>query len=199
MIYNDKFAYIHIPKTAGITVKDAIQSHYDDAIKPYEENITGWLRMHQPYWYWEELIPDLSNRWVFSTVRNPYKRAVSLWKYTTQDREPYASYFKGVSFKNFWNLDIKDLAPLLRYNIRSTQCEFLSSIEGDLVPNIFRIEDQLNGIERKLEIDITKRLNVSKSYNYKTYYNKDSLDIINDIFEEDFLQFGYDRKTYDTF
>ena len=88
---------------------------------------------------------------------------------------------------------------MLRYNIRSTQCEFLSSIEGDLVPNIFRIEDQLNVIEKKLEINITKRLNVSKSYNYKTYYNKDSLDLINDIFEEDFLQFGYDRKTYDTF
>lgn len=199
MIYNDKFAYIHIPRTAGITIKDAIQSRYDDAVKPYEEDIGGRLRMYQPYWYWEELIPDLNNRWVFSTVRNPYKRAVSLWKYTTQDMQDYANYFKGVSFKNFWDLNIKDLAPLLRYNIRSTQCEFLSSIEGDLVPNIFRIEDQLNAIEKKLEINITKKLNVSKSYNYKTYYNKDSLDLINDIFEEDFLQFGYDRKTYDTF
>jgi hypothetical protein len=199
MIYNDKFAYIHVPRTAGITIKAAIQSHYNDVVKPYEEDISGRLRMYQPYWYWEELIPDLSNRWVFSTVRNPYKRAVSLWKYTTQDMQDYANYLKGVSFKNFWDLNIKDLAPLLKYNIRSTQCEFLSSIEGDLVPNIFRIEDQLNGIERKLEIDITKRLNVSKSYNYKTYYNKDSLDIINDVFEEDFRQFGYDRKTYDTF
>jgi hypothetical protein len=199
MIYNDNFAYIHIPRTAGLSVKNAIKNRHKDSITPYEENINGWLKMHQPYWYWEEIIPELKDRWVFSTVRNPYKRAVSLWKYTTQDMQEYANYLKGVSFKNFWDLNIKDIAPLLKYNIRSTQCEFLSSIEGDMVPNIFRIEDQLDGIEKNLEININQKLNMARTYNYKTYYNKESLELINDIFEEDFLQFGYDRKTYDTF
>lgn len=199
MIYTKDIAYIHIPKTAGVSIKAAIQKNCPDAQKPYTDDIGGWVRMHQPYWYWEEQIPDLNSRWVFSTVRDPYKRAVSLWKFVTQDREPYVTYFKGVSFKKFWDSDIASLAPNLRYNIRSTQCEFLSNIDGDLIPNIFRLEDQMSNLEKKLGFAIDQRLNVSKIYNYKTYYNKETVEMINEIFKEDFLQLGYERRTYDTF
>ena len=198
MIYTKDIAYIHIPKTAGISIKNAILKNCSDAEKPYTDDLPGWLKMHQPYWYWEEQIPDLNSKWIFSTVRDPYKRAVSLWKYVTQDREPYVTYFKGVSFKRFWDTDSANLAPNLRYNIRSTQCEFLSGIEGDMVPNIFRLEDQLGNLEKKLGFAIDQRLNVSKIYNYKTYYNKETVEIVNEIFKEDFLQFGYERRTYDT-
>lgn len=198
MIYNDEFAYIHVPRTAGLSLKYAIKEKYNDAVSlPEQSDFPNPLRMYQPYWYWEEIVPDLKNRWVFSTVRDPYKRAISLWKYATQDRPEFSNFLKGISFKNFWDVNVNQLAPTLRFNVRSTQCEHLSSVEGDLVPNIFRMEDQLNKIEQKLNIKIEQKLNVSKSYNYKTYYNKETVDLINDIFEEDFVQFGYTRRTYD--
>ena len=94
MIFN-KITFIHIPKTAGSSIINSLNENYDllfkgnredfinekiDIYKNYNDssNLVGDFNVHLPF----DLIKmnkNYLNKPVFTFVRNPYSRAVSLY------------------------------------------------------------------------------------------------------------------------
>ena len=167
MIYTEDFAFIHVPKTSGMSIKKSIAMNCSDAayMPTHQKNrFNGdyhnksfnddWRRvMHYPYSYWE---PMLEDKWVFSVVRNPYVRAVSFYVFfVTSSWESYyfpSRYMKDLTFENmfsekYWTEHYKNPTRVhqdgLRLQIMS-QTETLTGSNG-LVPNIFKY-DKLSAV-----------------------------------------------------
>ena len=68
-----------------------------------------------------------------------------------------------------------------------------TGLSGELVDTVFRIEDGLEPIKHKLGIQLKRKANALPSYSYMTYYTQETYDMITDIFNEDFDQFGYEK------
>ena len=189
MIYTKDFAFIHIPKTSGMSIKASIALNCSDA-KYMPENTfseetqgVGWREvMHYPYSYWEHLIKD---KWVFSVVRNPFVRAVSLYVYL---KEKHINRHKWVDLK-FEDLYTPQKMDTL-YLPTLTQTEFLTGSQG-IVPNIFKYEDGYSSLEDRLGFKISVKDNANDKYNYLDYYDEKREKLILNLFEKDFENFGY--------
>ena len=189
MIYTKDFAFIHIPKTSGTSIKKSIAKNCLDAkYMPedmFSETINGidWRQvMHYPYSHWESLIED---RWVFSMVRNPYIRAVSLFVFL---KNLYKHKDKNVDFtfeELYTHRDRKNL-----YIPTLTQTQHLTGTKG-LISNIYKYEEGYSAIEKKLGFKIDQKEMVNPKYNYLDYYNEEREKLIYNLFEEDFENFSY--------
>ena len=192
MMYTKDFAFIHVPKTAGMSIKKSIEMNCPDAIympkDTFSRKIEGddWRRvMHYPYSYWEPLIKD---KWVFSFVRNPYVRAVSF----------YVFYKTLYDFKERnQNLTFEDMFTKRYgnglYVPTMTQTECLTGLH-ERVPNVFKHEDGYAQLEKKLGFRIDQKRNVTPQYKYLDYYDEKRQKLILNLFEKDFENFSYDTE-----
>lgn len=185
MIYTKDIAFIHIPKTSGMSIKKSIQLNCPDAKYMPEDtfseeiNGTDWREvMHYPYSYWEPLIED---KWVFSVVRNPFVRAVSLYVFL---KNMYTFKDKLI------NLTFEDLYSKKSALATTTQTKILTG-NNSTVPNIFKYEDGYSRLEDKLGFKIDQKETVNPKYNYIDYYDERREKLILNIFEEDFENFSY--------
>lgn len=180
MIYTKDWAFIHIPKTSGINLK-ANAEKYMEVVQPFDRHSKDFQvlkNMHNPYWYFEDLIKD---KWTFSIVRNPYTRIVSQFL-----------FYK----KNGFQLD--NLTSFLQskktgiWGSNSTQKSFLLNSKGEVIPEVFKMESELNILEKRLGFTFTQtKINTLPYYDYKEYLTKNDKKIIEKVFREDFEQFGY--------
>jgi len=85
MFYTDTWIYFHVPKTSGTNILLNAEE-YGDIRKGYNAN----PERHNPIWYWES---KLEGKKLYTTVRNPYSRIVSLWN--------HLNHFKKVTFEDF--------------------------------------------------------------------------------------------------
>ena len=191
MIYTKDVAFIHIPKTSGMSIKKSIELNCPDAKYMPEDmfskdiNEVDWRQvMHYPYSHWESIS---EGKWVFSVVRNPYVRAVSLYVFLTK---LYAHKDKLVDL-TFEDLYTKKIRETL-YLPTMTQTEYLTGSKG-LVPNVFKYEEGYKALEEKLGFKIATKQNVSPKYNYLDYYDDKRAKLILNIFEEDFDNFNYSK------
>lgn len=188
MIYTKDIAFIHIPKTSGMSIKKSIKLNCPDAKYMPEDmfseeiNGTDWREvMHYPYSYWEHLLED---KWVFSVVRNPFVRAVSLYVFL---KNMYA--FK----EKLTDLTFEDLYTGKNKLSTTTQTKMLTGAKG-MVPNVFKYEDGYSRIEDKLGFKIDQKEMINPKYNYLDYYNEEREKLILNVFAEDFETFSYDTN-----
>lgn len=189
MIYTKDFAFIHIPKTSGMSIKGSIAFNCPDAKYMPEDMFSeevqgvGWRQvMHYPYSYWESLIQD---KWVFSVVRNPYVRAVSLYIYL-KEIYVHKDRLTDLTFEELYTPQKTDTL----YLPTITQTEYLTGSQG-LVPNVFKYESGYGLLESKLGFKIDKKYNANAKYNYLDYYDEKREKLILNLFEEDFFNFCY--------
>lgn len=188
MIYTKEWAFIHIPKTAGMNLKrNAIDTLGDSVIKPYRDNHLGYKVMHNPYTYWEDKI---KNKWCFTIVRNPYDRAVSMWLYFSEVKEATEN-FKNKSLYEFYKTLTDNIAEV-QWSVTSTQKSFIENKQGTVMCDFFKMESQLNELESKLGFQFTHTAhNSRKPYDSNQYLTPLSRKLIENIFQEDFEYFGY--------
>jgi hypothetical protein len=195
MIYTKDWAFIHIPKTSGMNLKiNAFNRLKETIIKPYEDTNVGYVYMHNPYSYWEYA---LQNKWVFSIVRNPFSRAVSLWKFCNEKKENFKKKFGYVEFYDFYiNTSLKTLEGLT-WGLHTPQHDFIKNKNGEIAVDVFKMENELHLLEEKLNFRfINTRYNSFEKYDYKTIYkdNKNKR-IVQEMYESDFVAFNYDIDT----
>ena len=185
MIYTKDIAFVHIPKTSGMSIKKSIALNCHDAKYMPEDmfskeiNGVDWREvMHYPYSHWEPLI---ENKWVFSVVRNPFVRAVSLYVFL---KNMYA--FKD----KLTDLTFEDLYSKKNKIPTTTQTKFLTG-NNSIVSNVFKYEDGYSKLEDKLGFKIDQKEMVNPKYNYLDYYNEEREKLILNMFEEDFENFSY--------
>jgi hypothetical protein len=204
--HNDKInlLFVHIPRTGGTSIEHYFSDKFQIPLNtksiysnPADVKRGGISYQHQTYWMIKEAIekgePDfddiqLSNVIYMTSVRNPYHRVFSnLFFYglmSSQSNLEQVYYIIRDRFlQNNQQFD----------NHVLPQHEFVSGIPRDQLI-IVRLENNREDMRALGYEDFD--LDLCKSYHIKEYhefFSKETVELINAFYAEDFARFGYER------
>ena len=203
----NNFVWMRIPKVAGISMqRHVLDLHVKDAIVPFpRKNKTTQEEVDkQMRWLYgddAELSKEIiNNAFVFTIVRNPWDRAVSIWKYfTTQVKEynrlPECSFLEFLEKDYFnYNQRVKTHSiPQVKYIMEKENCfiDAMFKLE-EISKNWSILKDKMN-INAKLEFP-SKHKTIKKNKHYTEYYTSQrQIDIVNRKYKEDidFLNYKF--------
>lgn len=184
MIIDDKkyknVLFVHIPKTAGTSIKHYLNSKKLDNWKRY--NPVG----HDPYFELESNNTLTESTFKFTIVRNPYTRTYS--------------YYRHFNFQNNVDFSFEQFLDILEKKIKYDKTPMTS------FPQIFYVLDnnsqnKLNKIYKfenieEFESDFEVKLPTLREGNYSKEqyyfdYNSNNIERVKRIYANDFLFFGY--------
>jgi hypothetical protein len=177
IIEEHKTIFIHIPKNAGTSI-ETLFANSSFRIQPNKHANIHEIKKKFPKLY------DSHRK--FTIVRNPYDKMVSWYFYL---KRKVGEKHKVVEFNDwikdpqlFWHADdpIHFLDPQHTWIDDTVKVIKFENLNEEL--NEFFKED--------IKLPIT---NKSNHDHYSTYYNRKSLDIIYDRYEEDFEKFNYKK------
>ncbi|MDG3088281.1 sulfotransferase family 2 domain-containing protein [Vibrio hannami] len=189
----NKFLFIHIPKTAGTSVLNALSIHF---------------RQHYDFRVYRAPEPKLfSQSFKFCFVRNPYSRMISTYRYLTQEKGQKTDAYikqlisdKHMSFDDFVEYfcarGYGEFHPLFK-----TQSCYIYDVDlkckVDFVGRFENLDDDFKficsviGKKQSLE-----RVNVSKKRPSDVVLTKKIADMIYDFYKLDFELLDYDKDSW---
>jgi aromatic ring-cleaving dioxygenase len=182
---NGTFIFIHITKTAGTSIGNAIGL-------PVKHHLTA-----------KEVIAKIGKQkwntaYKFTFVRNPWDKVVSLYEYRRKkDKTKIAS--RNIPFTEWVKLTLGPHSdPFYYNNVKSfqPQVEWLKDAEGNIdIDFIGKFESIHADFEQiKLAIGTSAELphlNATSRSNYRDYYTDETRQIIAAWYKEDIEAFGY--------
>jgi hypothetical protein len=194
-----KCIFVHIPKTAGVSI----------SVSLFGKGIAN-----TPALYYNVLLgkEDFNNYFKFSFVRNPFTRLVSAYEFLQKESSPYdeklvsvvRSYNSFESFViNYLDGNINEIKNYFRpkHYFFKPQYYFLCNSKGEIMVDYVgyfeSIEEDYEHIRAKIGTgQPLKKMNVTKSkkLSIEEYYSNDK--IINkviSVYEKDFELFGYPK------
>jgi hypothetical protein len=198
MFYTDQWAFIHIPKTAGSNILARCLEQKGEALTVPWDNSTPLCR-HNPAAWWASRTPIQSCQ-LYCVVRNPYSRAVSLWKdimYEGGQDATLLDFYNNRPADLFlhWLGNNLHLKKQIRYSRKSIAWDMHSTQKNFVNPEttIFRYESELPLLESKLGVRFTDtRVNAGNyKMDYRYYYSDEAQELVYNLFKEDFIEYGY--------
>ena len=204
------FIFVRLPRTASTTVLHHLEADFgclklkrlaEIKAQKLEGPLTFGhvsIRMLRD----EGLLPDAYYRkaFKFSFVRDPYTRAVSLYRYHQQVR----ILPKEMSFLTFLNMLKHDaIRPIGLYNSSSLslcnpQHSWLDGIDLDFIGKVENLADDLAVVYRKLGREPVKdslvHLRNTKEEDHMGLYSREETKLVNEIYRRDFEAFGYEQS-----
>ena len=202
-LYQSKNIFVHIAKTGGQSVTRAM-----GGVHPITDEIELPDAPFKHHWTARELKQaypeEFETHFKFSIIRHPLDRLVSEFGYFNSGRmgEKYrywdSELIRSLPFTQFV-YDVRDhciVHPDQRIRCRYIpQYDYLYDAQGMLmVDKIFRFE-RFHEIEELVTKEGTRpcmHKNKSEHDPYMTYYTKETLSIVQDLYRKDFEVFGYD-------
>ena len=186
--YNDesKSIFIHIPKTAGISVKRAL--------------FGGVKRDHIKLKYFEAYDrAKFKSYFKFAVVRNPYDRLVSSYFYIKKNQDGYSKRLSSLhDFPSFVSALTSDQIRKSIFKIPHflPQVEFLKVRDGsigvDFLGRFETLDSDFNSIIQRLGIQAElEHHNRTVHKSFQEYYDQATLAIVQKIYREDFELLGY--------
>lgn len=203
--YQKKIIYIHLPKTAGSYIQHILLKNYEFIpynylCFEYKNCVFSYKDKSIVKYYNDPEILDLISLSQdkikefkkFTFVRNPYHRFISAWQFMME---------KGFISKNTTINELiinRDKYDGLVYNhFFVSQTEHLEGWNFDEIGKFENIEEDLKFILRDYGFNIShipSKKNETKDYGDPSqYYSKEFLEFINSNFNDDFLNFGYEK------
>ncbi|MEP2784234.1 MAG: sulfotransferase family 2 domain-containing protein [Pseudoruegeria sp.] len=214
-----KFIFVHIPKTAGMSVTDAFGKYG----RPQERSLLRSLSRRLPF---KEVpakahfrVHEAVNKMIdkmgrpafdsfhsFSVIRNPYDHAVSHYEYMKQFRiKATAEKVAQMSFEQYLTYRIKPPAGKDTIFARMPgQMYYLADNKGEVAVNrLVRFEalnDELYQLADDLKLpDFSLRhVNKTKSKTdkkpFQSYYSAETAEMVRHIYSEDFAKLGYSEE-----
>ena len=166
--------FFHIPKTAGMSICNAM----------------GIPAGHAP------IMNPKANDFVFSCVRNPYDRAVSMFYYLTDKCPPYRKQFMqdGETVNSFWTEKASHIRPI---TFTQAQTAWLQDIER--IDKLIRFETLAEDwAEMQQSFDLPdlehKNANTSRPATpWQDELSDESIASIGELYADDFENFNYER------
>lgn len=191
LIKKYKYIFIHIPKTAGISISKTI----------YDDNVIG----HRSLKKYKNI--NLKDYYIFSFVRNPYDRIFSAYNFLKKggindlDRDFNDKYLNNLSNFEEFVLDFLNSKSIYSYIHFIPQYEFLINSDNnfnnvDFIGKFENIEKDFYFIKNKLNINKKlKKENIFnlKHLNYNDYYTIEMKEKIFNLYKKDFLYFNYEK------
>ena len=187
--------FLHIPKCGGISLKKILRGSFDNTsvFKCYN---------HRPY----SEIPDSENSFIFTFVRNPWDRILSLYSFwNSQDKShPFYKWDKQqvdfiheneITFDEFVR-HIRDKHPIFfkkRHPNPYIGYFFTDPSTIDFIGKVESYQEDFDklcdivGIPRK-NLPVTNKSNHTR---YSDYYNDETRNIVSQIYSEDIEFFKY--------
>lgn len=208
-----KFIFFHVPKVAGISIREAFKDYYQEPEKfkikrppkkikdkpnPLYEMWLAFLLHAKARDVHKELGPEVYNTYYkFAFVRNPWAWQVSMYhfilKETTHIRHELVKGLSGFDQYLEWVVHAKNPYPK---GATKFQHEIITDEQGrlmvDFVGKYENLQEDFHHVCRVIGIKAhLPHLNQSSHRDYKSYYNKDTQRIIAKIFQADIDLFGY--------
>lgn len=203
--YSHKFIFIHLYKVAGVSISEALEKYVYNHLpgkiirksgismnlprclhrfNVFHKHITAReLKKLLPYKIYD-------NFYKFGFVRNPWDWQVSLYHYALKNSNHHQhnliKAMKGFDEYIEWRV-FKD---------KKLQKYYFTDDDGplivDFIGKLENISKDILHICNVLNIDISlKHLNKSEHRNYRSYYNKMTIKLVEEHFKEDIEFFGY--------
>ncbi len=211
-----KFIFVHIPKTAGMSVTDAFGKYGRPQSRsllrsmsrrlPFRESpAKAHFRVHEPV---SKMIDKLGRDAFdafksFSVIRNPYDHAVSHYEYMKQFRiKSTADKVGQMSFEQYLGYRIKPPAGKDTIFARMPgQCYYLTDATGEiavdrLVP-FEALNDELYALADELKLPdfalrhVNKTKSKSEKRPFQSYYTAETQEMVRQIYRDDFAKLGY--------
>ena len=191
--YKSKTIFIHIPKTAGVSLVKAIYG-----------NVT--LEGHRSF-YFNSIVLDVKEKeyFSFSFVRNPFDRLYSAYIFLRSggmndlDKLAFNNYLS--SFVDFEDFVLNGLDNKLIYKITHfiPQYEFLcdkrEKILVDFVGRFETLNDDIKLLSKKLNLNIKlNHYNSSNKEEYTNIYTGEMIKIVANVYQKDLSIFNYKFK-----
>ena len=153
---------------------------------------------HAPLWVWEQT-GDWNGQKVITIVRNPYTRAVSLYKQVVR---LFGSIVNPqMSFEEFLNNhNMQSVIDRFPHSHKTPQVDYLRNLKGEVqVDKFYKIETDMAGFARTFKL---KGLNDKKhnkadyDRDYSKIYTDYLINWVQETFAEDFEVFGYDKEPF---
>jgi len=159
--------FLHIPKTGGSSVQAVI-----------DIKTQSWGH------YAISLIPEEKRETVWAVIRNPYDRAVSIWRYLLEQKRTV------LDFKEFWLSNPNHPASRIG-SIELPQTDYIS-VNGEIAVKTLV---EFNDLPRFIQTTFGKELphkNKSDRGEYKEYYDDEMYDLITEKYKQDLTLFNYE-------
>lgn len=210
MVYsrNKKFLFIHIPKTAGTSLREVLNRHAaGPGVGNFLARRIGWLfpalgqkmfyrwRTFEPHIHFSEaqgLLPpaELEACFKFCFVRNPYERLVSFCRHIeTHPEHPY--HQRVQKWGGFAGL-VENLGELAEPSQLAFTLDRAARPAMDFVGRFERIEEDFAFVAARLGIEShLPHRNANPGARWREFYTEDLRREVHRYYEEDFLAFGY--------
>ncbi len=206
-----KFIFIHIPRTAGRSVSEALRMHGNFFYKRekryrlmskyiHERPRLKFFQDHTKALNIKKKLSTYDHYFSFTFVRNPYSWLVSVYHFTEKMYKQKDIRFSDMfpvyeQSKNFY-----EFAKIVCAEKKQPffQKNFVVDENGklivDYIGNFENIKNDFNAITDKIGVRSTlKHTNKSSHNNYKEYYNEDLRNTVFEAFKDDFDFFGYEK------
>lgn len=168
-----RIAFIHVPKTGGVSISEALGAALSDAeeVGPIHSTATEARKEFR----------DFDRYKSFAFVRNPWERMVSLYAYL---KVP-------VAFEDFLLRPVRPFTPF-----RRSQAAYVNDLAGRRVVSfVGRFEYFIGDMSRIcsiLGIALTIRhMNMSTHPHFQEMYGEETRDFVARTYADDIAEFGY--------
>ena len=179
--HTHKFIFIHIPKNAGTSIRNSFdRKGYDKRVvsKRYPHDSCSIIKSYCGDDVWNTFFK-------FAIVRNPYDRMVSYYHFHNSPQYKYPATAQKMSFEEWLNCGLDS-------NLKKTQSDYLNE-DIDLIGRYESLQDSFDIFCDKINIP-TYQLplwNLSRHEVWQNYYDDETLELVYNIFQEDFIKFNY--------
>lgn len=195
MIIAHTWAFVHIPRTGGSTFRYAwIEAgNFESTYSPYHilsragVNEIPIYPEHARFSLWDSLVSDMD---VFTIVRNPYDRITSMWRYYKDHANNLPDQMNlnintSINFSKFLNFNRIGFSP------STTQKEYIRSDSKSVT--IYKFETDLAQVYADHGLTMIDAINAAQDTE-NILDDPENLALVNDIFDEDFTEFGYEKR-----
>jgi hypothetical protein len=199
---NKLYIYIHIPKTAGMFIKNLLKIHNETSKihDPFTDvnDFSIPVKNAPTIQFVKMALPATNSDQVgfFVIVRNPYDRIYSMWKWSRQNGTIGNFDFPAVpnTFEEF----VIQLGQGDYNNFYFMQSQ-LNYIKGEDINNIelFKFEDieSIKSFLRSCNVGWSEdKINNVPGPNYKDVYTSEMVEIIKTYCKDEFETFGYSTE-----
>jgi chondroitin 4-sulfotransferase 11 len=181
--YLDDFIFIHINKTGGSSIENALKIPLEHKTATEKQQQLG-----EKEW---------NKKLTFTVVRNPWDKVVSHYHYRVKTNQTNLRN-KPIKFKEWVKLTYKNMDETYydKPKMFMPQTSWITDSNGkiivDEILNFENLNEDFNSVMVKLGKQIPlPHLKRSNHINYKTYYDTETVEIVDNWFKEDINNFDY--------
>lgn len=201
--------FIHIPKTAG---KSIIESFKNVSCEIIPNNRTHNNNFHSTLLDCKNL-PDYNKIWKFTVVRNPWRRAVSWYNFrkktlllslkrmknNNKSVVKVVNNFEKINKEyelmnedfNLWLESYIDCPwDFTWFSLSDDQTSWIEPFTD--INKIFKYETLNKDFKKQFDLTLPYyNVSTNQEYNWRSLYNKKSIDLIKDYYKRDIENFDY--------